>query len=205
MLKRIVIYCISFLALLLLVAGYFYFEDRRIRAESAKKSEPFIADEIAQIKGLQSLGTVSIDPANLTLARLQEGLHTPAIKKPGSRNTTRLGWACGKERCAIWASLLVPAGEEIPPSTPVAALSINGTASIDLPNISVGGIHLNESTDDAEKFCQKRGSEPPVDRRWRRWDSNWKVAWGAVNGRIGLLFFVNDRLLDKTERQEKLD
>src|SRR6266481_4642851 len=111
MLKRLAIYCMALLIVGLVVVGYFWFKERQVRAEGAEKAKEFLAEEMAQRIGFESLGFVDLDPSGLNLKKLEEGLHQPTLKKPGAQNSTRLGWICGAERCAIWASFLVPSDQ----------------------------------------------------------------------------------------------
>jgi len=71
-------------------------------------------DEQEQTAKMSSLGKVDLNPSDLTLAALEQRLNTPSRKLSGAFHTTKLGWICGKERCAIWASFLTPPNQDIP-------------------------------------------------------------------------------------------
>ena len=95
MLKRIAIYCIACLSVVFLVLGYFWLKEWPERAKASSELKAFLAEETAQKTALESLGDVSLDLSDLSLARLEQKLHSPPLRLPGAQNTTRLGWACG--------------------------------------------------------------------------------------------------------------
>ena len=101
--KRICAYIIGIPVLSFgLLYAYSWYNVRQIRAQVAKELEPFIAEEIAQKNALESLGNVELSLSDLTVAKAEEKLHQPVLRLPGAQNSTRLGWACGAQRCAIW-------------------------------------------------------------------------------------------------------
>ena len=89
MLKSIAIYCIGFLSIVFIVLGYFWFKEQPERAKAARELEAFLAEETAQKTALESLGDVSLDLSDLSLAKLEQKLHQPLLKQPGAQNTTR--------------------------------------------------------------------------------------------------------------------
>jgi hypothetical protein len=200
MLKRIGIYCIAFVGVWLVVSGYYWFRARQVRAEAAKSLESFFAEEIAQKKALELLGDVDLNPSDLGLAKLQEELHQPALKQSGAKNTTRVGWACGAEHCAIWADFLVPFGQEIPPTTTAAGFVVNDPAHADSHRLAIGGIHIGETVGEMQKFCQQRGYGVSMGTNRMSWNKDWNLIWGAdINGKVGLLVFMNENLMHEYE------
>jgi hypothetical protein len=195
MLRRIAIYCVAFLGVWFLVAGYYWFKARQVRAESAKALEPFLAEEMAQKNALESLGTVNLNPADLSLASLQDKLHEPALRQPGARNTTRLGWACGSRRCAIWASFLASFGQEIPPTMTAAALVVHEPAFENFHHLIIGGIYPGETVAEMEESCRKRGYGLSMGKNKMSWDADWNFVWADTNGRVGFLAFTNERMM----------
>lgn len=205
LLKRVVIDLGVVLAVALLIvgslAGYAWIKERPQRAESRKQAEAFLADLTVQRNGLIALGEVNLDPSNLTLAKLQQDLHQPSMKKAGSQNTTRLGWACGQTQCSIWASFLVPFGQEIPPNLIPAALIVMSPSleDADFHNVAVGGVHLVDKVEEIREICGKRGFGVQIGYHRISWNEDWNLVWGEVNGRVGLLTFLNEKMLKNAE------
>ena len=197
MLKRLAIYCMALLAVGFIIVGYFWFEERQVRAEVAKKTKAFLEEEIAQKNGFESLGIVDIDPSGLNLQKLEERLHQPAQKKPGAQNSTRLGWVCGSTRCAIWASFLVPSDQEIPPSTNVAGLTVTSPLAARFPNSTFGGIYLGGTVEELERTCQNRGYGQSLGYHHVRWDQNWDLRWADTSGKVSILMFTNEGVIRK--------
>jgi len=204
MLKRIGIYCIGFLGVWLVVSGYYWLKARQVRAEAAKSLDSFFAEEIAQKNALESLGDVDLDPLDFSLAKLQEKLHQPALRQPGAKNTTRVGWACGRQHCAIWADFLVPFSQEIPPTTPAAGFVVNDPTLADHHHLMVGGIYLGERVDQMQKSCQKRGYGLSMGKNRMSWNENWNFVWSDTNGKIGLLVFMNEKMIQNAKTQEDM-
>ena len=201
--KRVVIDLVVVLAAALLIigslAGYVWIKERPQRAESRKRAETILADVTAQRNGLIALGEVNLDPSNLTLADLQQKLHQPSMKKAGSQNTTRLGWACGQAQCSIWAFFLVPFGQEISPDLNPAALIVMSPPFGDFHNVAVGGVHLGDTVEELVKTCQKRGYGLRSGYHRISWNEDWNLVWGDVNGKIGLMTFLNEKMLKDAE------
>jgi hypothetical protein len=199
MLKRIAVYCMSFLCVCLFILGYFWFKNRQIRAEMEKDSGAFFAEENAQKNSLESLGDVDLNPSDMSLEKLEERLHQPAIRKAGAGNTTRLGWACGQERCAIWTSFVVPFDKEIPLSAAPTALVVTDPLLADFRRLAIGGVHLGDKTEKIRDICQKRGYGLQIGYNRISWSKDWNLVWGEVNGKVSLLAFFNEKMLKNTE------
>jgi hypothetical protein len=140
--KKILAFCAILLGIPFLYLGYNWFEDRQWKTELQRDFGPRRADELAQSDALLALGVVDLNPSDLTFAVLQQKLHEPGLKHPGDFNSTRLGWACVKERCAILATFFVPFGQEIPATMTPAGLIISSPAFRDFHNIAWVGFIL---------------------------------------------------------------
>ena len=194
MLKRIMIYCIGFLSVWFVVLGYFWLKEQPERAKARREVEGFLAEENAEKAALESLGDVSLDLSDISLARLEQKLHSPRLRLPGTQNTTRLGWACGGQRCAIWMSFLVPFGREIAPTaTPAALLLTNPFLAVD-HHLVVGGAYVGETVKEMMKFCQQRGFGLPVGKNRISWDKDWSLVWADADGKMRVLSFANDKM-----------
>src|SRR6266699_1972050 len=133
MLKRLSTYIAILLGLACMIFGYVSFENWRFRQAALKELGPILADEQEQKNELLALGEVDLNPSDLTLATLEQRLKRAVLKRSGDFNSTRLGGACGKERCAIWATFLVPLGQDIQPDAAPASLIIKSPALGDFP------------------------------------------------------------------------
>ncbi len=178
----------------LLYLGYPWFENQQWKAELQRDFGPGRADELTQRNALLALGDVDLNPSNLTFAVLQQKLHEPGWKHSGDFNSTRLGWACVNERCAILATFFVPFAQEIPAAMAPAGLTINSPSFGDFHNIEVGGVYLGES--DKKLADLDQSHESKSSRRFRRvrWDQDWDAAWAGVNHKVFILVFSNETL-----------
>lgn len=190
--KKILILCAILLGIGVLYLGYNWLENQSWKAELQRDFGPRRADELAQRNALLALGDVDLNPSNLTFAVLQQKLHEPGWKHPGDFNSTRLGWACVKERCAILAIFFVPFGQEIPPTMAPAGLTISSPSFGDFHNIAVGGLYLGESDEQLANLDQSHQSS----RKFRvvRWDRDWDAAWAGFNHKAYVLVFSNQTL-----------
>src|SRR5260370_28688250 len=144
MLNRLSTYTAVLLGLAGMIFGYVWFENWKFRQETLKELGPILADEQEQKNESLALRDIDLNPSGLTLGTLEQRLKRAVVKQRGDFNSTRLGWACGKERCAIWATFLVPLGQDIPPNTAPAGLVIKSPALGDFPHIIMGEIRLEE-------------------------------------------------------------
>ncbi len=178
----------------LLYLGYNLFGDQQWRAELQRDFGPRRGDELAQRNALLALGDEDLNPSNLTFATLEQKLHEPGWKHSGDFNSTRLGWACINERCAILATFFVPFGQEIPATMSPDGLTISSPSFGDFHNIEVGGTHLGES--DAKLAALEQSHQSKSSRKFRRvrWDRDWDAAWAGVNNRVFVLVFSNENL-----------
>lgn len=203
MLRRLSIYIAIFLGLAFVVFSYIRFETSKFRQETLKELGPILADEQAQKNQLLGLGDVDLNPSGLTLAILEQRLKKAALKQSGDFNSTRLGWACGKERCAIWATFLVPLGQDIPPDAAPAGLVIKSPALGDFPNIRVEEIRLGES--DQKLVELWKGGSTGSQKLFRRitWDKDWTAAWAGLDGKVFELVFANTTLLYRFTKEQQ--
>jgi hypothetical protein len=192
--KKILACCAIVSVIGLLYLGYTWFENQRWKTELQKDFGPRRADELAQRNALLALGDVDLNPSDLTLAVLQQKLPEPGLKQPGDFNSTRLGWACVKERCAILATFFVPFGKEIPVTMTPAGLTISSPSFGDFHNIEVGGVYLGESDEKLADLDQSHQSKCPWRFRVARWDRDWDAAWAGVNSKVFILVFSNQTL-----------
>jgi hypothetical protein len=195
MLKRIVFYCIGFLSIVLIVLGYFRFKEQPEKAKAAGEMKSFLAEETAQKTALESLGDVSLDLSDLSLAKLEQKIHQPSLRQPGAQNTSRLGWACGGKRCAIWMSFLVPFGQEISPTATPAALVVTDPLFADFNRVLVGGAYIGETVEEMKKICKQRGYGLPVGKNRISWDKDWSLVWTDTNGKVSMLVFTNEKMI----------
>jgi hypothetical protein len=185
------------LSLLVIVAayagvwGYFQWKAQKVRAEVEKKLEPLFkeSDELASLKD------VDLDPRSLTLAQLEEKFQQPSQKLAGAKNTTKLGWLCGNDQCAIWASFLAPFGQEVPANAAPVLLLVDSPFMQPPHHLAVGGIYLGESSADIQKFCQTRGYDLEKGKNRMNWDKDWSVAWAERDDKISLIVFANQKAL----------
>lgn len=208
MLKRIVIDLSVVLAFIFLVVGsvlaYAWIKERPERAKRRAEAEAFLADLTGQKNALVALGDVELDPSKLTLAILEQKLHLhqQAIRPHGPQNTTTLGWVCGNEHCAIYATFVVPFGWEIPSTMIPARVFAMAPLLANGHNVAVGGVHLGEPVEKMKEFCQKRGYGLEAGFQRITWDKDWTLMWSAdTNGKIRVLLFANNRMMHaKTSR-----
>jgi hypothetical protein len=201
--KRISTYIAVLFGLVLIVFGYVRFERWRFRQEVLEGLGPILPDEQEQENALLALGEVDLNPSDLTLAELEQRLKEAVLKKAGDFNSTRLGWACGRERCAIWATFLVPLGQDIPSNAAPVGLVIKSPALGDFPNIRIRDIRLGESDQKLVEVWKGGGAGSRKVFRRISWDKDWAVAWAGLDGKVFELVFANDTLLHRfaSERQ----
>ncbi len=197
MLKRLSTYIAILLGLACMIFGYVSFENWRFRQETLKELGPILADEQDQKNELLAVGDVDLNPTGLTLATLEQRLKKAVLKRSGDFNSTRLGWACGKERCAIWATFLVPLGQDIHPNAAPAGLIIKSPALGDFPSIRIREIRLGESDQKLVELWKGGGAGSQKVFRRIAWDKDWTAAWAGLDGKVFELVFANDTLFDR--------
>jgi len=170
--------------------GYFQWKAQKVRAKAEKKLEPLFKES----DELEKLGTVDLDPRNVTLAELDERFQQPEQKLAGPQNTTKYGWLCGGDQCAIWAAFAVPYGQEVPGTAAPVLLLINSPFMHPPQHLAIGGISLGETGADIKKFCQTHGWQLETGNRIS-WDKSWSAVWAERDGRVSLVIFTNENAL----------
>jgi hypothetical protein len=198
MVKRILIYCLVLAAAYVLVAGYSWFRTRQSTERMRKEMDAMLADETTERDALATLGNLNLEPNHLTLAEIEDKLHQPGLRQSGTNSTTSFGWACGKDHCAIWASFLVPFGQEVPPTQPVTALIVNAPGFRPFRSMGVGGIYLGEPIEEMQNTCRKRGCVP-LEKNRMRWNEDWNFVWANTGGKISWLVFQNEQAIRKAK------
>jgi hypothetical protein len=196
------IYLGSVLVLAGVLYGYQWFKIRQFRI--AAQSE--IDEYVAQHKALQSFGDLELDTATLTFAKLGERLRDPSMRLASSENGSRLGWACKKQDCLIWAWFAVPVGGVIAANEAPVALRVGdpwGSLFGNNQHISVSGAYLGEPEEQLREFSKKRGYGLEKSMNHMAWDENWSLIWTSAQGKINSLYFLNDSLLQKAALGEK--
>jgi hypothetical protein len=202
MLKRIFIYLGSVLVLAGVFYGYQWFKIRQFRI--APQSE--IDEYVAQHKALQSFGDLELDTATLTFAKLGERLRDPSMRLASSENGSRLGWACKKQDCLIWAWFVVPVGGAIAANEAPVALMVSdpwGSLFGSNQHVAVSGAYLGEPEEQLREFSKKRGYGLEKSMNHMTWDENWSLIWTSAQGKINSLYFLNDPRLQKAALKEK--
>jgi len=202
--KKILTCCAILSGIGFVYLGYNWFEDQRWKTELQREFGPRRADELAQRNALLALGDVDLNPSDLTLAVLQQKLHEPGLKQPNDFNSTRLGWACVKERCAIFATFFVPFGQEIPATVTPAGLVISSPSFGDFRNVAVGGVHLGESDEKLVELDQYHESKSSRRFHRVRWDRDWEAAWAGDDGKAFILIFSNVTLQHRFENEQNV-
>src|SRR5262249_52796766 len=160
-------------------------------AQVQQQLDAISADTSAQQSALAGLGDLTFDLDHLTRVELERTLGRPNLTQKGPKNATLLGWACGKDHCAIWSSYPVRFGQEIPPNLPAAAMILNATGFAPSRRLAVAGVYLGEPVDEMQEFCRKNGCVPLEKHRLRWWLKDWSFVWIDTSGKISWLVFLN--------------
>jgi len=176
--------------------GYFQWKAQKVRAEAEKKLEALFKES----DELEKLGTVDLDPRSVTLAESNERFQQPGQKLAGPQNTTKYGWLCGGDPCAIWAAFAVPYGQEVPTTAAPVLLLMNSPFMHPPRHLAIGGISLGETGEDVKKFCDTHGYQFEKGKRIA-WDKNCSAVWAERDGKVSLVIFTNEKALrDVTDR-----
>jgi hypothetical protein len=202
-LKRIGIYLGILFGFTVLFFGYFWLGNRRERAELAKESESFIHEEQQIGRGLESLGDIDLQPDELTRAKLAERFHQPDLIRPGSHNSTKLGWACGNERCALWFHFLNSSGREIGSKSVPAAITLSSPVMRATHTVAIGGVYLGEPVEEMKDYCKKRGYGLEEGYHRIAWDKDWTIIWADSGGVVSFLTFLDEKQLKSGEAGNK--
>ncbi len=173
----------------------------RQRAKLRGEYAAVLADVTAQQNATFALGNVDLDAEDLTLARLKQKLGQPGLKENGKQGDAGLGWACGKNKCAIWATFPITSTQEIPESMAPSSLLVYPPPITDYPNISFDGVHLDDPETKLVKVSSGRGFKPPKGFHQVSWDKDWDIIWAARGGKITLLEILNPSLASQYQAE----
>jgi hypothetical protein len=180
------------------LVGSYEHRDMRERRQRANEAFQMIRQETDEKAKLAALGDVSIDPAGLTLGKLNDILQRQPHKLASVPDTTRLGWVCGGELCAIEAAFFVPRAENLPSSTAPLLISVSNVGFGKPFQGSIGGVHLGDSVEALRNTSRRHGNEPTLSQRRIPWDKDWEVGWTDTDGHaISSLTFFNKTALNK--------
>jgi hypothetical protein len=198
-LKRIVIDLCVVTAFVLLVVGsivgYVWLKDRPERAKRRAEAQEFIREEEAVYHGLESLGEIDLQPNQLTLADLEQRFHQPGLTQAGAEHSTRIGWACGKKRCALSFSFLIPTGQEVPPQASPAGILVSASSS---HKVAIGGVRIGEPVEEMKEYCRTRGFGTETGFHRMTWDKDWVLMWGDWKDKVTFFSLVNQRQLNNS-------
>jgi hypothetical protein len=107
------------------VVGAYWYKDELKRNEKSRQALQTASQEIEEKDRLASLGDLSIDLSGLTLGKLNDVLQQPNHRLDSRGSSTRVGWACGGELCALVAAFAIPAGKDLPLSAIPIQLAIS--------------------------------------------------------------------------------
>jgi hypothetical protein len=187
---------LGFIVSAAVLVGTYRYRDAQKRREQARQALQMIRQDIEEKARLASLGDISIDPSGLTLGKLNDILRQPAHKLTSAATSTRLGWACGGELCAVEAAFAIPAGTDVPSSAAPMLLSASGVGFGKPFQGSIGGIHLGDPVDVVLNVCRQHGYEVKEPHRIS-WDKDWEVAWTESDHHtVSSLFFWNRTILN---------
>ena len=195
MIKRVAVYL---LALIVVAVAAWYFGVYRPTSEARRSSRDYLKRIDDQEKSLAALGDIRIDPKDLSYSKLIAVLGQPKETVKGPHRSTRDGWACRGEGCAIWAFFLTPDEGSMPVTAPVLALRIAPPGLNPNPHIlSVGGVIIGEPIDQLAEIARHKTHSADRSPNRAAWDANWDVIWTAENERITSLYFLNMTELDR--------
>ena len=151
---------------------------------------------------MASLGDLSIDLSGLTLGKVNDVLQQPNHRLDSRGSSTRVGWACGGELCALVAAFAIPAGKDLPLSALPIQLAIS-TIGFGKPfQGSIGGIHLGDSPDTILAVGRKHGYGAIKGNHRLTSDRDWEV-WRTDDCIADLLIFWNMSLLNSLSATQK--
>jgi hypothetical protein len=139
--RRIVVAIIALVLAVVVFIGLPWYREVQRSRELAKQALLTIHQEIEEKEKLMALGNINVDLSGLTLERLNSLLQQQAHRLDSNTSSTRLGWACGGELCAIQAAFPLPAGRDIPLSAAPMLVVVSGVGFGRSFSGSVGGIH----------------------------------------------------------------
>jgi hypothetical protein len=141
---------------------------------------------------------LTIDLSGLTLKRLNDVLQQPIHKLGSKGHSTRVGWACGGELCALVAAFAIPEGKDLPSAAIPIELSISSIGFGKPFQGSIGGIHLGDSQEKILAVCRQHGYGVAKGNGRLTCDKGWEVAWTGSS-----LFFWNMHELESVVSNPK--
>ena len=139
-----------------------------------------------QGRELRALGNVNIEPTNLNLAELKRQLREPTLIKDERLNTTKMGWACAGQICAILAVFQIPIGQKVPENATPSQLMMTSPIFSGLPRIGIDGVYLGEAMDEVETRFRGKTIDRAYERNRVALEDDWDLIW-AGEGQISLL------------------
>jgi hypothetical protein len=148
---------------LLGVAGAFFlypwYKNYRRQVPEGAQALNELHQFIAESSSLVTLGDINIDPADVTLKKLNDVLQRPPHEisaRPKNSKSIAMGWACGGDLCTVRAFFLAPSDGQVSPSAVPITLWISqdnlGKSFVG----SIGGIHLGDTTEKLFSICEKK-------------------------------------------------
>ena len=183
--------------------GTFWYK-RTLKGEArSRQAFQMVSQEIEEENKLASLGDIGIDPSGLTLGKLNDLLRLPAHRLSSAPNSSRVGWACGGELCAVTAAFAIPNGMDLPPSAEPILLYVTDIGFGKPFQGSIGGIHLGDPPDVILNVCRQRGYGAARENHRITWDKNWEISWTRSDHRLDSLTFMNRTVLDGLHTNSK--
>jgi hypothetical protein len=177
------------------------------RLESRREEQAELREDQKELNGLRTLnGKIEFGPKKLTLAELQTQLRGPGSKQGTVGNLVVMGWGCGAVRCPITAFFNVSGHglqKELDPDSIAAELHVDVPYVADpaeFRNISVSGIYLGESAQEAAKHIEQNSIEKIRDDL-ANLGQDWFLRWYTRNGVVGDIRLFNVRLLGGAARE----
>jgi len=96
---------------------------RQARAGDQALSE--IRQFISESSSLATLGDINIDPADVTLQKLDKPLQRPSHEILRNSKSAAMGWACGGNLCAVRAFFVAPSSGQVSPTAVPVTLWIS--------------------------------------------------------------------------------
>lgn len=184
------------------IFGMVWLKNERRKTETAKQALRTINQEVEEKERLASLGDIHIELSGLTLGKLNDLLQQPPHKLVSKDDSSRVGWACGGELCALDAAFLVPAGKNVPLSASPFHITVS-TVGFGKPFTgSIDGIHLGDTPDRILAACRKHGYGASKGNNRLTLDADWEVAWTGEHA-ADLLIFWNMSETTKSDANKR--
>jgi len=170
---------------------------RQARAGDQALSE--IRQFISESSSLATLGDINIDPADVTLQKLDKALQRPSHEILRNSKSVAMGWACGGNLCAVRAFFVAPSSGQVSPTAVPVTLWISQDNLRKSFVGSIGGIHLGDTTQKLFAICAKNGYKLHNGADRISWNKDWDVRWTAKDDKVTSLFFFNMTLMNSAQ------